>query len=614
MRTYRMTALALLVVSLFCVMTRGHAQSPTPRYEKSECDFPLPALYPRDLVRECGFLTVPESRGRPNARPLRLAVVIYRAQQPDGSPPLLLLHGGPGGAGGTRFPWSEVQFPLARKRDVITFDNRGVSRSEPRFCPDFDEKGSAAFNLRAPEQWEAAYRDAVRACVASMDAQGIDRTAFGADVNAADAVDLRRALDIAQWDIYGVSYGGLVAQELLRVDPRGTHSASLISTISPGAKYHADRALDYQLSIDRVFAQCRAQPPCATAFPSLAEDFDALYQEFTANPVEIPVPGANPARTVRVNGDRLVLELRGDLSTPASIARLPLVINELRRGDRTAQLRRLIGRGIISSWGPEGRVIQCNEYGAQYRASVAAIVPRLRAPFRFMADDFREHCDIWLPKLVSRADTTPVASDVPTLIVHGEYDVGDPADIQRAIGRQLSKAYAHIFTGETHANPPFGCHGLIVQQFLKDPARAPDASCIAHMPAIRFKTTSLQPTIMFTIATRAAVNTPFAGTWEARLGGGPDWTLMLDTDGKTVTGNVPERMIAVFDGTIVGETIKFSMKSPDGMRTITLTGKLQGDSIGFTREVSGPPGGAPAGMGLFGGPGLREIKAVRIRP
>jgi hypothetical protein len=34
--------------------------------------------------------------------------------------------------------------------------------------------------------------------------------------------------------------------------------------------------------------------------------------------------------------------------------------------------------------------------------------------------------------------------------------------------------------------------------------------------------------------------TPFAGSWEAILGGGPDWTIQLEIDGGMVRGTVLE--------------------------------------------------------------------------
>jgi pimeloyl-ACP methyl ester carboxylesterase len=117
---------------------------------------------------------------------------------------------------------------------------------------------------------------------------GLNRNAYGADINAADAVDIRRALGYAQWDIYGVSYGGQVAQELLRIDSPATHAAALISTVSPGPHYAAEWSLSYQRNLENVFTSCAAQSQCQRAFPNLRQDFDSLYQEFSARPLKLP--------------------------------------------------------------------------------------------------------------------------------------------------------------------------------------------------------------------------------------------------------------------------------------------------------------------------------------
>ena len=55
----------------------------------------------REVRRECGWLVVPESRDRASTKTVRLAVEIFRAQQPSGEPPRVFLHGGPGGPGGS---------------------------------------------------------------------------------------------------------------------------------------------------------------------------------------------------------------------------------------------------------------------------------------------------------------------------------------------------------------------------------------------------------------------------------------------------------------------------------------------------------------------------------
>jgi hypothetical protein len=154
---------------------------------------------------------------------------------------------------------------------------------------------------------------------------------------------------------------------------------------------------------------------------------------------------------------------------------------------------------------------------------------------------------------------------------------------------------------------------MIIEQFLENRMRAPDSSCLARMSDIQFKTSGLDPTLTLVITGTYKAQTPFAGTWEATLGGGPDWTLELETDGRVARGTVLGRMLPIYDGSIEGATLSFKLKSPDAARTIIFTGRLQGNELNFARAVKVVTGRNPAGPELFGGPGLRAFTAKRLR-
>jgi autotransporter translocation and assembly factor TamB len=142
--------------------------------------------------------------------------------------------------------------------------------------------------------------------------------------------------------------------------------------------------------------------------------------------------------------------------------------------------------------------------------------------------------------------------------------------------------------------------------------RMPDSSCLAGMPRIQFKTRTLNPTVTFVIVGTGKTQTPFAGSWEAILGGGPDWTIQLEIDGGMVRGTVLELPLPILDGKVDGTTLSFKVKNRTGTRTITFTGTVHGDELNFTREVENAAGG-PSGPGLFGNVGLSSFSARRIR-
>ena len=89
-------------------------------------------------------------------------------------------------------------------------------------------------------------------------------------------------------------------------------------------------------------------------------------------------------------------------------------------------------------------------------------------------------------------------------------------------------------------------------------------------------------------------------------------TMDLKATGDKLSGSItrsayPDQKPVTIDGKINGDTIVFTVQSPDGRRTITFTGRVKGNEIFFRREVNGTNGGA----GIYGMIGLETLTAKR---
>src|SRR5258705_4556076 len=187
-------------VALVVPLAPDHpAQSRLPRFERTDCW--VDGEWARDVRRECGWLVVPESRDRASTTTVRLAVEILRARERSGALPRVFLHGGPGGVGGIRL-YSEgiARSQLALHRDVVIYDQRGAGLSEPKLCPAYDTVAAAGLT------------EARRACIAELEAHGVDRRRYNTAASVADLIDLRRTLGYASWDVYAPSYGARIVQ------------------------------------------------------------------------------------------------------------------------------------------------------------------------------------------------------------------------------------------------------------------------------------------------------------------------------------------------------------------------------------------------------------------
>jgi pimeloyl-ACP methyl ester carboxylesterase len=215
---------------------------------------------------DCGHLTVAENRERPSARTIRIPVARLRAQSPNPKPdPIVFLAGGPGGTGlleqSAASGWNA-------KRDVIFISQRGTLKVDPFLsCPEIDEfTARSAHLVMADPATSAASAAATSGCRDRYTRAGWALAAYNTAENAADVADLRTALGIDKWNVYGVSYGTNLALPLLRDDPEGIRAMVLDGVVPPQTRSvevdWAAAAAGYRA----LFDSCAQQPHATVLF------------------------------------------------------------------------------------------------------------------------------------------------------------------------------------------------------------------------------------------------------------------------------------------------------------------------------------------------------------
>ena len=242
-------AVATLVVAGCVADDTGQPATTISQSPSSAAGEPGPAAYtaaacPSPLVEgrpeldlgpefECGYLTVPEDRSTPDGRTIRLAVARAPATSPTPRPdPIVYLVGGPGNSGLLSAP-GLLTAGWNTDRDVIVIEQRGTLKAEPLLsCPELDAHLDIAVAL-APTGPDAMAGEsaAVTACRDRLVAEGWDLAAYDSTQNAADVAELRVAMGIDEWNVYGVSYGTDLALQTLRDHPEGIRSVVLDSVV-----------------------------------------------------------------------------------------------------------------------------------------------------------------------------------------------------------------------------------------------------------------------------------------------------------------------------------------------------------------------------------------------
>ncbi len=97
-------------------------------------------------------------------------------------------------------------------------------------------------------------------------------------------------------------------------------------------------------------------------------------------------------------------------------------------------------------------------------------------------------CAEWSVAPADAAEREPVISDVPTLILTGEFDPITPPLWARLAAETLGNSYYYEFPGLGHGIMRSNrCGFRIGNQFLEDPYTEPDASCIDELPGLVFE-------------------------------------------------------------------------------------------------------------------------------
>ncbi|MFF2161507.1 alpha/beta fold hydrolase [Streptomyces sp. NPDC058175] len=506
MRQHRLHA-AAAGASLACLAAYGpipssaatpfaHTSGPSPADAARFVPGPCPKTpEPIEALRtaRCGHLEVPENRGRPGSRTIKLAVAVIKAAAAKPSAdPVVFMAGGPGGDAIDDIPIL-VDSGLNRNRDLIVMAQRGNLYDQPNLaCPEIDRFNAKAVGLGYDSA--AAQRlmlDAVKKCRDRLKGDGVDLSAYNTTENAADFADLRTALGISRWNVYGYSYGSDLALTYLRLHPKGIRAVAIDSVTPPQSAILPWGWSSAREGIGNILKACAAEPRCKSRYPDLATTLTEQVRRLEAKPLTLkaePPKGGDPVKVVLDGG--AVLNLL--VANAVKAKDVPAAIDALGHGrpDRFAQARAadsvqavgVTAHGLTESvacgeWAPgssESDVLKAGRRAFPgWPDTVLAQVPQL--PFQY------DVCRLWdVPDraAVQRVATT---SAVPTLLVSGTFDAKTGASWAKRAARTLSRSTSVVVPGITHwVVPQSACAQRVLASFLARPT-APDTGCVAGL-------------------------------------------------------------------------------------------------------------------------------------
>ncbi len=431
------------------------------------------------MEARCTTVSVPLDPDKPEGPVLGLAVAVIPAPTPrEPGEALTVLAGGPGGSAREFYASFRQAFRQAgRHTDIVLVDQRGTGASARMDCPVFEDPDK----VLSPE----AARAATRQCLAVLPH---DPRVFTTSVAVRDLEAVREALGYDRLHVYGASYGTRVAQHYARRYPERTASLILDGVVPPDVALGPNVPLNAQAALESIFTRCGEEPECEARFGDLGGQFAQLRAELSASPAEFSMahPRTGQPESVRLTEVDVAVGVRLLSYSDDSMALLPLLIHEAARGrPQGLAAQAMLATEALSeslALGMHNAVV-CTE-DVPFLDIDDAEQDRLEATylgFRQVAA-LQAMCEDWPRGRMDDDLRSPLDSDVPTLVLSGEYDPVTPPAYGDIVDQRLPNSRHLVAPGMGHGVAASGCAPRLVSMFLRDPVpEALDAECLGRL-------------------------------------------------------------------------------------------------------------------------------------
>jgi pimeloyl-ACP methyl ester carboxylesterase len=470
------------------------AERPAGSYREVTC----PPEVTRNAVvtARCGFLTVPESRGKLDGRTIELFVVREWPSGPLRPDPVLALQE----LGSTRAWTGPDYLPPRVHREVITVDHRGLGRSRPSLaCPEVERlaRSSMAAPINDPRTRASLLR-AVTACRDRLAREGVDLGAYNLTEMAADAEDLRLALGIERWNLRGLGSGARIAFEILRRHGAHVRAVWLDSPEIPQLDFLTTGIVGTKNATMQLAAACAGDRACNKRFPGLGRVLARNLQAAERRPMTVRGKHDGTAIPIVLDGGTLLRAHREGLAWAPELGPAALDANSLRDA-RQGYDWLADGPVFTLGYGIDPGREDSFSHGAYFstvchdqlpfvsRSALVALTRRAPAYREAFADSpFAGICRRWSAGQARRGVHAPVTSDVPVLMFVGRFDPYGPPAVARQAARTLKSSWVVELPNKGY-NGLAGSYCALAARnaWLDNPTSPPKTGCIKRL-RIRF--------------------------------------------------------------------------------------------------------------------------------
>ena len=430
---------------------------------------------------ECGRLTVPENRQDPS-RTIELNIAVIRSTSNEKlNDPLILLAGGPGqGAVDTFAGIVKIFDSSLPLRDIVLVDQRGTGQSNPLRC-EVDPEDYEELSDMTSDAW----KEWTKNCHQSLAADTRFYTTAEA-INDLEAV--REALNVDQWNLYGGSYGTRKALTYMKMYPDSIRSVVLDAVVPQEQALGVEHEVNLRSTLSRIFAKCEADEACQTAFGDAEQQMWKFLDQLKEQPIKLRLQNSSTGdfEEVLMTREYAVIALRMFSYSPETMGLIPLMVSLANHGQpetmaaQAQMMMNSLNEGLNNAL----------EMSVSCAEDVPFMPKETNSKNSLFGDDLFEmmhaRCELWDYIAVDSAVKEAVVSDIPTLLLSGEFDPVTPPKNADQVMQTLSKAQHLVAKGQGHIVGTRGCMPKIVTAFIKDPDQELATACMKDFQDFSF--------------------------------------------------------------------------------------------------------------------------------
>ncbi len=413
------------------------------------------------ITLESGMLSVPEARNSDENRTISIAYYRLTSQSKTKRAPIFILAGGPGSSYLNSIHkenfFNEVTF-YSNFTDVILFDQRGVGNSVPNLMCDEKKRIPLQDELTINNLKEVLSKFAAE-CQDYWVNQGVNLSAYNTDESASDINDLRKALGYEKIMLVGGSYGSHLGLHTIRKFPKTIEKAMFHGIEGPDHTW--DIPSQTLNTLKRIAETIEASSYYEGKIPEggLINALQSVIKKVEENPQLVTLSKGDQTLDVIVNEmivKRVATYKAGRRGDPLL---WPDLILDMYNGDFTFPAKAAVGMHRISGLNAMKFAMDFSS-GISDKRKLKIKNDNATKVLGNINSDYTMQEETWKVSDLGKSFRTNIKTDIPILIIHGNWDTSTPIENAYDIMPTLTNGrLIEVETG-TH-NVLYECYRLV---------------------------------------------------------------------------------------------------------------------------------------------------------